>query len=170
VCGDWCWTSVPYQGSTVASACVAPAGDKIEDGLFYIGYGGDYNLYYAASPVIGGNSEWAVSYVTGSSWMENYNCISTAEWKGNKYAAIVAGCHFDYDDPDALLLNVNNPAAAELVYTYQGAYDVRDENWASAYWTGLGTHSDVLLIPTEEALLMAYVDSNAGAMSCVAIY
>jgi hypothetical protein len=30
--------------------------------------------------------------------------------------------------------------------------------------------SDVLLMPTEDALLMAYIDSNAGTMSCVAIY
>ena len=102
--------------------------------------------------------------------MENYNCIATAEWNGTKYAAITAGCHFNYDDADAILLNVNNPAAAEHVYTYSGTPDVeRDENWANLNWTGLGTYSDILLIPTAEAIIMVYVDGNYGAMSCVAV-
>lgn len=170
-CSTWYWTSVPYAGSEVTYACAAPAGNTLADGLFYIGYGGDYNLRYAASVTKDAASEWAVSYVTGSSWMENYNCISTAEWNGTKYAATVMGCHFDYDAADALLLNVNNPAAAELVYRHYGDGDVAWD-WAAGVnpsWTGLGVYSDVLLVPTEDALLMVYVDSNYGAMACVAI-
>ena len=170
VCSDWKWTNVPYTAWSVASLCAAPAGDKLSDGIFYIGYGGDYNLKYTANFVAGGGTEWATSYVTGSTWMENYNCIATAEWKGTKYAAITAGCHFNYDDADAILLNVNNPAAAEHVYTYSGTPDVqRDENWANLNWTGLGTYSDIILIPTDEAIIMVYVDGNYGAMSCVAV-
>lgn len=169
-CSTWYWTSVPYEGSLVAFACTAPAGSTLADGLFYIGYGGDYNLHYVKDVVKDGASTWAPTYVTGSSWMENYNSISTAEWNGNKYAAILAGCHFNYDDADAILLNVNDPAAAQHVYTYAGTYDVvRDENWANTNWTGMGTNSDVLLVPTAEALLMVYIDTNFGAMSCVAI-
>lgn len=169
-CSTWYWTSVPYEGTLVAFACTAPAGSTLADGLFYIGYGGDYNLHYVKDVVKDGASTWAPTYVTGSSWMENYNSISTAEWNGNKYAAILAGCHFNYDDADAILLNVNDPAAAQHVYTYAGTYDVvRDENWANTNWTGMGTNSDVLLVPTAEALLMVYIDTNFGAMSCVAI-
>ena len=170
VCSTWYWTSVPYSAWSSVTLCVAPAGNTIADGLFYIGYGGDYNLYYNAAPVKDAASTWAPTYVTGSSWMENYNSISTAEWNGNKYAAILASCHFNYDDADAILLNVNDPAAAQHIYTYAGTYDVvRDENWANTNWTGAGTFSDVLLVPTADALLMVYVDSNYGAMSCVAI-
>ena len=169
-CSTWYWTSVPYEGSLVAYACTAPAGSTLADGLFYIGYGGDYNLHYVKDVVKDGASTWAPTYVTGSSWMENYNSISTAEWNGNKYAAILASCHFNYDDADAILLNVNDPAAAQHIYKYAGTYDVvRDENWANTNWTGMGTNSDVLLVPTADALLMVYVDSNYGAMSCVAI-
>ena len=171
VIGDWKWTNPPYTNWNVPSLCFAPIGATMADGFFYIGYGGDYNLYYADSFVQGGGTPWAVSYVTGSSWMENYNCIATAEWNGNKYAAVVAGCHFDYDAADVFLLNVNNPAAAEHVYTHHGDGDA---NWdwtagVNPNWTGLGTYSDVLLVPTADALLMVYVDSNYGAMACVAI-
>ena len=171
VIGDWKWTNPPYTNWNVPSLCFAPIGATMADGFFYIGYGGDYNLYYTDSFVAGGGTPWAVSYVTGSSWMENYNCIATAEWNGNKYAAVVAGCHFDYDAADVFLLNVNNPAAAEHVYTHHGDGDA---NWdwtagVNPNWTGLGTYSDVLLVPTADALLMVYVDSNYGAMACVAI-
>ena len=171
VIGDWKWTNPPYTNWNVPSLCFAPIGSSMSDGFFYIGYGGDYNLYYADSFVQGGGTPWAVSYVTGSSWMENYNCIATAEWNGNKYAAVVAGCHFDYDAADVFLLNVNNPAAAEHVYTHHGDGDA-DWDWTAGVnpnWTGLGTYSDVLLVPTADALLMVYVDSNYGAMACVAI-
>ena len=171
VIGDWKWTNPPYTNWNVPSLCFAPIGSSMSDGFFYIGYGGDYNLYYTDSFVAGGGTPWAVSYVTGSSWMENYNCIATAEWNGNKYAAVVAGCHFDYDAADVFLLNVNNPAAAEHVYTHHGDGDA-DWDWTAGVnpnWTGLGTYSDVLLVPTADALLMVYVDSNYGAMACVAI-
>ena len=171
VIGDWKWTNPPYTNWNVPSLCFAPIGATMADGFFYIGYGGDYNLYYTDSFVAGGGTPWAVSYVTGSSWMENYNCIATAEWNGNKYAAVVAGCHFDYDAADVFLLNVNNPAAAEHVYTLHGDGDA-DWDWTAGVnpnWTGLGTYSDVLLVPTADALLMVYVDSNYGAMACVAI-
>ena len=171
VIGDWKWTTPPYTNWNVPSLCFAPIGATMADGFFYIGYGGDYNLYYADSFVQGGGTPWAVSYVTGSSWMENYNCIATAEWNGNKYAAVVAGCHFNYDAADVFLLNVNNPAAAEHVYTHHGDGDA-DWDWTAGVnpnWTGLGTYSDVLLVPTADALLMVYVDSNYGAMACVAI-
>ena len=171
VIGDWKWTNPPYTNWNVSSICLAPIGATMADGFFYIGYGGDYNLHYTDNFVAGGGTSWAATYVTGSSWMENYNCIATAEWNGNKYAAIVAGCHFAYDAADVILLNVNNPAAAEHVYTHHGDGDVAWD-WAAGVnpsWTGLGTYSDVLLVPTADALLMIYVDSNYGAMACVAI-
>ena len=163
---DWNYVVGAYSGWAVATTCAAPVGTSVADGLFLIGYGGDYNLKYKA-----GDAEWATSYVTGSSWMENYNCISTAEWNGNKYAAIVAGCHFNYDSADAILLNINNPAAAEHLYTHMGDGDA-DWDWTAGVnnsWTGGGTFSDVLLAPTADALLMVYVDSNYGTIGCVAI-
>lgn len=181
VCGDWCWTNVPYIAWGVQSICAYPLGTSISDGLFYIAYGGDYNLKYAASPVKNpvlneektafvAATQWETSFVTGSSWMENYNCIHTAEWKGSKYAAILKGCHFDYDNADMVLLNVNNPASASLVYEYVGEMDVdRSDAWANLWWTGGGTFSDILLVPTDDALLMVGIDNNFGTCTCIAI-
>lgn len=168
VCSDWYWTSVPYTAWSVSSLCCAPAGNTLADGLFYIGYGGDYNLHYAADPVRNGASEWMTSYVTGSSWMENYNCISTLEFNGSKYAAILMGCHFNYDSSDVIVLNVDDPASASLCYYYYGDPDVdRDESYANLDWTGLGTYSDVLLLEYSGELLAVYVDSNYGVMTCM---
>ena len=171
VVGDWKWTNPPYTNWNVPSLCFAPIGSTMADGFFYIGYGGDYNLQYTSTFVAGGGTTWATSYVTGSSWMENYNCISTATWKENKYAAIVMGCHFNYDATDVVLLDVNDPAAASFVYKHAGDGDA-DWDWTAGVnnsWTGLGTYSDVLLAPTADALLMVYVDSNYGTIGCVAI-
>lgn len=167
----WHWTNVPYQADLIAYACAAPAGPSLSDGIFYIGYNGSANdLYYTAAPVKNAASTWAATYVTGSGWMENWNCISTAEWKDHKYAAILSSCHFDYDDAEMHLLNVDNPAEAQLIYSYSGTYDVeRAEDWANLNWTAGGTFSDVILIPAGDVMLMAYIDSNFGAMSCVAI-
>lgn len=166
----WYWTSVPYEANP-ACACAAPAGDSISDGLYYIGYGGDYNLHYVAEVTKDGASTWAASYVTGSTWMENYNCISTATWKGNEYAAIVMGCHFAYDAADAVLLDVNDPAAAKFVYKHAGDGDAAWD-WGAGVnnsWTGGGTYSDVLLATSEDTMLMVYVDSQYGTIGCVAI-
>ena len=171
VVGDWKWTNPPYTNWNVPSLCFAPLGATMADGFFYIGYGGDYNLQYTSTFVAGGGTTWAPTYVTGSSWMENYNCISTATWKENKYAAIVMGCHFNYDAADALLLDVNDPAAAQLLYKHAGDGDA-DWDWTAGVnnsWTDGGTYSDVLLAPTADALLMVYVDSNYGTIGCVAI-
>lgn len=175
VCGDYQWTKPPYSNWSVTSICFAPLGSSMSDGFLYIGYGGDYNLKYADAFVAGDMPNWVTSYVTGSSWMENYNCISSAEWNGKKYAAILASCHFNYDAADAILLNIDNPAAAELVYKYAGDLDVaRAEDFTNLDWTSESSqtsrpYSDVLLVPTSDALLMLYIDAPFGAMTCVAI-
>lgn len=167
-CTTWYGVNVPYQVSTVANGCVAPCGTTFEEGLFYIGYGGDYNLHYLGNPVLDNyTNSWTCTYVTGSSWMENYNAISTAEFNGVEYAAILADCHFNYDAADAILLDVTDPYAAQYVFKHAGDNDVeRDEAWANTWWTGMGTYSDILLIPTDDELLMVYVDSNYGAVAC----
>ena len=173
VWSDYALTNVPYAGGTVASACTYPVGDKLSDGLLYIAYGGTYDLMYAV-PVFDdeGNcvSDWTTSFVTGSTWQENYNCISTTKWNGHSYAAILMGCHFSYDDADMVLLNIDDPASSEHLYTYAGTGDVqRAEDWTNLYWTDKGTFSDIILIPTDDVLLMIGADSNYGTITCVAI-
>lgn len=170
VVGDWKWTNSPYTNWNVPCLCFAPLGSTMNDGFFYIGYGGDYSLQYLDNFVASGGSTWKSSYVTGSSWEENYNCISTAEWNGTKYAAILGGVFYNYTDTKLFLLNVDNPASAELVYKHVGTYDItRNDDWSNAWFTGLGTYSDVLLVPAGDTMLMVYVDSNFGSLTCIAI-
>ena len=170
-CSPWYWTSVPYTAWSVTSLCCAPAGSTLSDGFFYIGYGGDYNLKYAGNVVKDGTTDWVTSYVTGSTWMENYNSISTAEYNGNKYAAVLKSCHFEYDSADVVVLNVDDPASASEYYVHYGDYDVsRDEGYMDLNWTGLGTFSDVLLMETGGELLAIYIDSNYGALACTPCY
>lgn len=163
---NWTFVEGPYSAYVVSNVCCAPAGTSLADGLFYIGYGGDYNLKYKA-----GENEWVTSYVTGSSWMENYGCISTATYGESKYAAIVKACHFDYDAADVVLLDVTDPSAAKELYVYNGDGDAAWD-WGAGVnnsWTGGGTYSDVLLAPAADGMLMVYIDSNYGTMACIAI-
>lgn len=167
VIGDWQWVNIPYAGSSVQYEVSVPAGTSVSDGFFFIGYQGDYNLKYLADPVKGGNNEWVTSYVTGSSWMENYNCLSTASYNGRKYLAYVMGCHFGYDNTDVVLLDVTDPANATLVYQFDGEmYVTRNDDWSNADWTGAGAYSDVVLSAEEDGVAIWYADSNFNIIGC----
>lgn len=157
--------TTPYVGTEARFGCVLPEGDEFADGLWFIAYGGDYNLKYCADP---SQNAWETSYVTGmSGWMENFNCISRATWKGKEYAAITASCHFNYDATDVFVLDVTNKTAAEKVFAVDcdGLVD-RDADWANLDWTGAGASSDVLLVPTDDALLVYFVDVNFNIIGC----
>lgn len=132
-----------HDGSWDASTgVVAPAGASLADGFFAITYGSTYNLNYF-------NGEaWSEIYVTGSTWMENYNCISTAEVNGKKYLAMTASCHFDYDYTDIIVVDVTDVTAAKEVFKIQ-------MNFHTVNGGGL-TYSDIH-IQNENGMLAAYV-------------
>ena len=132
-----------HDGSWDASTgVVAPAGASLADGFFAITYGSTYNLNYY------NGTEWAEVYVTGSTWMENYNCISTTEVGGKKYLAMTASCHFDYDYTDIIVLDVTDLAAVKEVFKIQ-------MNFHTVNAGGL-TYSDIY-IKGENGNLAAYV-------------
>ncbi|MBO5108444.1 MAG: BACON domain-containing protein [Bacteroidales bacterium] len=132
-----------HDGSWDASTgVVAPAGATLADGFFSITYGSTYNLNYF-------NGEaWSEIYVTGSTWMENYNCISTTEVNGKKYLAMTASCHFDYDYTDIIVLDVTDLTAVKEVFKIQ-------MNFHTVNAAGL-TYSDIF-IKGEDGKLAAYV-------------
>ena len=132
-----------HDGSWDASTgVVAPAGATLADGLFAITYGSTYNLNYF-------NGEaWSEVYVTGSTWMENYNCISIAEVNGKKYLAMTASCHFDYDYTDIIVVDVTDVTAVKEVFKIQ-------MNFHTVNAAGL-TYSDIF-IKGENGKLAAYV-------------
>lgn len=132
-----------HDGSWDASTgVVAPAGASLADGLFAITYGSTYNLNYYDG------AAWSEIYVTGSTWMENYNCISTAEVNGKKYLAMTASCHFDYDNTDILVLDVTDLANVQLAFKVE-----MKPHTANA--AGL-TYSDIF-VKAEDGNLAAYV-------------
>ncbi len=175
VCSTWYYSNPPYAVVSSSWGCVAPVGTDFESGLYHVGYNGDYNFNYVANPGLdSGANVWSVAYATGGSWMENWNCISTVEHNGKKYAAIMASCFFSYDDPEVHILDVTDPANATLVYKYSASYDVvRDESWVNTQFTEGGdtstSFSDVLLYSAGDALVMVYIDANYGSMACVEI-
>lgn len=164
--GDIVYNTTPYT-SEVDCGCVAPNGTTLADGLWFIGYGGDYNLKYCSDP---SSNTWETAYVTGSSWMENYDCISTVTFDGKKYLATVASCHFNYDAADLIILDVTDPANVTEYLTY-GADNLvnRDESYANTDWTGAGTFADVCLVVKDGALYAYFVDAQYGALACVTI-
>ena len=146
---DGAVSALPYidlgDGSWDASTgVVAPAGASLADGLFAITYGGpwSYNLYYYDG------AEWAMTWESPATWMENFNCISTTEINGVKYLALTMSCHFDYDYTDIVVLDVTDPKAAKEVFKIQ-------MNFHTVNAAGL-TYSDIF-IKGEDGKLAAYV-------------
>ena len=146
---DGAVAALPYidlgDGSWDASTgVVAPAGASLADGLFAITYGGpwSYNLYYYDG------TEWAMTWESPATWMENFNCISTTEVGGKKYLALTMSCHFDYDYTDIVVLDVTDPKAAKEVFKIQ-------MNFHTVNAAGL-TYSDIF-IKGEDGKLAAYV-------------
>lgn len=134
--GDGSWDA--------STGVVAPAGAAVADGLFAITYGGPwaYNLYYYDG------AEWAMTWESPATWMENFNCISTTEVNGVKYLALTMSCHFDYDYTDIVVLDVTDPKAAAQVFKVQMGFHTTNA-------AGL-TYSDIF-IKGEDGKLAAYV-------------
>ena len=143
-----------HDGSWDASTgVVAPAGVALSDGLYAITYGSTYNLNYFDG------SAWAEIWVSGSSWMENYNCIATAELGGKKYLALTASSHFSYDMTDLIVLDVTDRSAVKKVYSIEmQAHTQTTEIDPATSGHGL-TYSDVALVVENGGLAIYVVDS-----------
>lgn len=167
--GDLVWNSTPYV-SGPNCGCVTPNGITLADGLWFIGYGGDYGLRYCSAPA--GNPEtltWTSTSV-GGTWKENWDCISITTLAGKKYLATLASCHFDYDSANLIILDVTDPANVTEYLNYDADNLVnRKEDWSNADWTGAGTFADVCLVAKDGALYAYFVDAQYGAMACVTV-
>ena len=133
---------LPDYSWDASTGVVAPAGATLADGFFCITYGAAYDLYYYDG------AEWTATWDSPASWMENFNCISTAEVGGKKYLALTMSCHFDYDYTDLVVLDVTDPKAAAQVFSLQVKFHTNNA-------AGL-TYSDVY-IKAEGSDLAAYV-------------
>ena len=142
VVGESAYVQLPDMSWDASTGVVTPAGATLADGLYCITYGNDYDLFYYDG------TEWTKTWESPASWMENFNCISTAEVNGVDYLALTMSCHFNYDYTDIVVLNVTDPKAAAQVFSIQMNYHTTNE-------AGL-TYSDVY-IKGENGNLAAYV-------------
>ena len=142
VVGASAYVQLPDMSWDASTGVAAPAGATIADGCYCITYGNDYDLFYFDG------TEWTKTWESPASWMENFNCISTAEVGGKKYLALTMSCHFDYDYTDIVVLDVTDPKAAKEVFKLQ-------MNFHTVNADGL-TYSDIF-IKGENGKLAAYV-------------
>ena len=142
VVGASAYVQLPDMSWDASTGVAAPAGATIADGCYCITYGNDYDLFYFDG------TEWTKTWESPASWMENFNCISTAEVGGKKYLALTMSCHFDYDYTDIVVLDVTDPKAAKEVFKLQ-------MNFHTVNAAGL-TYSDIF-IKGENGKLAAYV-------------
>jgi len=136
------YTLLPDYSWDASTGVAAPAGATLADGFYCITYGADYDLFYYDG------TEWAKTWESPASWMENFNCISTTEVGGKKYLALTMSCHFNYDYTDIVVLDVTDPKAAKEVFKIQMNFHTTNE-------AGL-TYSDIF-IKGEDGKLAAYV-------------
>ena len=142
VVGESAYFQLPDMSWDASTGVVAPAGATVADGCYCITYGSDYDLFYFDG------TEWTKTWESPASWMENFNCVSTAEVGGKTYLALTMSCHFDYDYTDIVILDVTNPKAAVEVFKIQ-------MNYHTVNAAGL-TYSDIC-IKGEDGKLAAYV-------------
>lgn len=136
------YTVLPDYSWDASTGVAAPVGATLADGFYCITYGADYDLFYYDG------AEWAKTWESPASWMENFNCISTTEVNGVKYLALTMSCHFNYDYTDIVVLDVTDPKAAKEVFKIQMNFHTTNE-------AGL-TYSDIF-IKGEDGKLAAYV-------------
>ena len=143
---------LPSGSWDASQGVVAPAGPAMADGLYSITYGGNYSISYYDG------SAWTEVWVSGSSWMENYSCIATAEVGAKKYLALTASTHFSYDYTELIVLDVTDLAAVTKVYSIQMQIHTQTTDINDDDTHGL-TFSDVALVSSEDGLAIYVVDS-----------
>ena len=142
VVSESAYVQLPDYSWDASTGVVAPAGATLADGFYCITYGAIYDLYYYDG------AEWTATWDSPASWMENFNCISTAQVGGKTYLALTMSCHFNYDYTDIVVLDVTDPKAAAQVFSIQMNFNTTNEG-------GL-TYSDIY-IKGEDGKLAAYV-------------
>ena len=164
----WFYGNTPYYAWSVQDCCTAPAGPSIDNGLYFIAYGTDsnYNLYYL-NTFVPNNEEnsWALAFETGSAGNEDFNSIDVAEFNGTQYVGIVASSWWTYSDSNIWVLDATDKTALKPVLDIPCEdFITRDDAWANVHWTGAGPYSDIILVPTESALLAGFIENNVNVL------
>ena len=148
--GGDCWNS--FEHVTIG------AGTSVNEGFYFAGYVGDYNLHY--SPALGDAASWSSVFTTGYSWEGAINSGTVFTYEGHKFLAVLGMNYFafadwDYDGtvdgymPSTFwVLNIDDPAAPALVIRQD--YYATEGNWQ------YGSNTDIK-VAVEDGVPVAYV-------------
>ena len=84
--------------------------NDVDGPLFYMGYDGNYQLWYANSM----STDWQDVLDSGSTWVEGYQCLDIIEWNGHKYLGLIAETYFAWYGWGSLpsflwIINIDDP-------------------------------------------------------------
>lgn len=114
------------------------------------------------------SDKWVKSHVPTGNSNENYNNLSTAEFNGKKYLAYTHGAHFNYSATALVVMDVTDPAKAEVVLKLPFRDLVkRDDKGANTKWTGKGAFSDAILYTAGDKMYACFVDTNFNVLGAV---
>lgn len=163
----WKANTLPYTHTTAIYASVVPAGSSLSDGLWYIGYGGDYSIQYCADPSA---NEWVKVCDFGEA-----NTISSAlaitTLNGKEYVVAMAGAVFNYADPYIKFIDVTDKSAGKVVYNSSLTNLVeRNDDWSLKNWqAGASASADVIAIAAEDHVKVYFVDAMYNLIGCATI-
>ena len=156
-----------YAFTSANYGVVVPAGNELSDGLWYVGYGGDYSVQFCANPT---ENTWTKVAETGNNGNYNPASLALAEMAGRSYVAAFVGAHFNYADPYIQVYDVTDKAAAQTIYTFDlGTIAERNADWSLVNWTGVGAYSDIIAVSAEAGVNLYYVDANFNMVGCITI-
>ena len=133
-------------------------GSSVNDGIFYAGYVGDYNLHF--SQTLGDAASWSTAFTTGYTWEGAINSGDVFTYNGHKYLAVLGMNYFafadwDYDGtvdgymPSTIwVMNIDKPSAPILV--------IKEDYYATEGNGQYGSNTDIKVVE-EDGILVAYV-------------
>ena len=163
--------TLPYVPGDSNWGSVVPNGTSCADGLWFVGYQGDYSLQFCEDPVEG--KAWTSVAPTGNDSNWNTSTVSLLTVGGVNYAVVMTGAFFNYADPYLLILDVTDKTAVkQLAKIDCGMFAERNADWSLVNYVDGGTagaHNDLLLVATESGIKMYFADSNFNMVGCINI-
>lgn len=157
--GEW-EAKTGLRWSSTRNGCAAPQGTSLADGLVYLTFDGDNELYFTTEDNVIYSSKFF-----GNRAQENYNCIATANWNGNGYVAFAQGQLFAHGRcPDCYLFN---PDSRETEYFDHSLFGISTTYLGTG--DGKNASSDIALAVENGKLAVYVVDGLADVIYKIAL-
>jgi hypothetical protein len=139
-------------------------GTTVNNGFYFAGYVGDYNVHYNPAMTADG---WKVAFKTGYTWEGAVNAGDVFTYEGETYAAIVGMNYFSFADWDydgvvdgympgkLWILKLSDPGAPELAIDQE--YYATEGNWQ------YGSNADVRVVAEDGKLMVYLMDAAASS-------